>query len=225
VGSGFPILTFAPGGLRSSVAFWEKAPFNPMRELVAGHRVIAMDQRNAGQSRAPIRSSDGWAEYAADHVALLDHLGIDRCHVLGMCIGGAFALRLALTAPRRVARVVLLQPIGFSGTNRETFFGLFDDWAREVTGRHEVTAEALTGFREHLYGGDFVFSVSRDDVRRCAAPLLVLRGNDQYHPAAISEEVARLAPRGELVESWKGDDLANAVDRIRSFLREDEPTQ
>ncbi len=75
-GSGYPILLFAPGGMRSSIEFWHQSPFDPTVELAKDFRVIAMDQRNAGQSRAPISASDGWETYAEDHVALLDHLGI-----------------------------------------------------------------------------------------------------------------------------------------------------
>jgi pimeloyl-ACP methyl ester carboxylesterase len=219
-GSGFPVLLFAPGGMRSSIPFWDRAPFHPVRELAAQHRVVAMDQRNAGASRAPVRASDGWDTYAADHVALLDHLGIARCHVLGGCIGGAFALRLATSAPDRVGALVLQQPIGFSGTNRDAFHKIYDEWAAELLrARPDVTAEALAGMRAHLYGGDFVFSVSPRDVERCAAPMLVLRGDDVYHPAEISEAVARLAPRAELVPRWKeGNDVARAVERVKSFL-------
>ena len=220
-GSGFPVLLFAPGGMRSSIEYWDKSPYHPVRELSPEHRVVAMDQRNAGQSRGPVRATDGWSTYASDHVALLDHLGIDRCHVLGGCIGGAFALRLAASAPSRVGAIVLQQTIGFSGANRDAFHRMFDGWATEMTrDRPDVTADALAGMKERLYGGDFTFSVSRDDVRRCAAPLLVLRGNDLYHPAEISEEIARIAPRAELVASWKeGDDLARAVSRVKAFLR------
>jgi hypothetical protein len=66
-----------------------------------------------------------------------------------------------------------------------------------------------------------VFSVSRESLAACPVPLLVLRGNDVYHPAPISEEIVRLAPRAELVHDWKtGDDLARAVARVRSFLSE-----
>src|SRR5689334_10744420 len=120
-GSGPAVLLFAPGGMRSAIALWERAPFHPVRELSDGFRVIAMDQRNAGRSRAPVHASDDWRTYAADHLALLDELGVVRCSVLGMCIGGAFCLILAVAAPERVAAAVLEQPIGFDGTNRGAF--------------------------------------------------------------------------------------------------------
>jgi len=73
-GSGYPILLFAPGGMRSSIDFWHQSPFDPTVELAKDFRVIAMDQRNAGQSRAPITAADGWDSYAADHVALLGRM-------------------------------------------------------------------------------------------------------------------------------------------------------
>src|SRR5262249_50319688 len=85
-GRGFPILTFAPAGLQSIIDVWNgpSAPVNPTTEFAGSFRVIAMDQRNAGgQSRAPITAQDGWHTYAADHIALLDHLRIDRCHLYG----------------------------------------------------------------------------------------------------------------------------------------------
>ncbi len=219
-GSGYPVLLLAPGGMRSSIAFWDRAPFHPVRELAGQFRVVAMDQRNAGQSRAPVDASDDWRTYTSDHVALLDHLGIERCHVLGGCIGGAFGLSLMAVAPARVTAAVLLQPIGLGADNRTVFLALFDGWAEElVRSRRDVAAEALAGLRANLFSGDFVFSVSRDDVRRSVAPVLVLRGDDIYHPSATSEEIARIAPHGELVSSWKeGDDVARAVSRVKAFL-------
>ncbi|HKF28180.1 MAG TPA: alpha/beta hydrolase, partial [Candidatus Binataceae bacterium] len=102
-GSGFPILLFAPGGMRSSIEFWSKSPFDPTRELAGDFRVIAMDQRNAGQSRAPLSASNGWHSYTADHLALLDHLMIDRCHVMGGCIGGSYSLGAIQAAPNRIS--------------------------------------------------------------------------------------------------------------------------
>jgi pimeloyl-ACP methyl ester carboxylesterase len=224
-GTGYPVLLFAPGGMRSSIAWWARAPFHPVRELAAELRLVALDQRNAGDSRGPVTASDGWPTYASDHAALLDHLGIDRCHILGGCIGGSFGLRLIANEPARVSAAVLQQPIGLAGDNRSAFYGLFDNWGEELArDRPDVTPEALAGLKANLYGGDFVFSVTRDDVRQCPVPLLVLRGNDVYHPAEISEEIARLAPRAELVRSWKeGDDVTRAVACVRAFFEANTP--
>src|SRR5260370_4139963 len=87
-GQGFPILTFAPAGLASVIGVWSQpsAPINPTTEFAANYRVIAMDQRNAGgQSRAPIAAQHSWDAYTPDHLALLDHLPIDRCHSSHPC--------------------------------------------------------------------------------------------------------------------------------------------
>jgi pimeloyl-ACP methyl ester carboxylesterase len=220
-GEGPPLLLFAPGGMRSALSFWERAPFDPIRALSPRFRVIAMDQRNAGQSRAPVHAGDGWATYESDQVALLDHLKIDRCHLLGMCIGSAFALRLIASHPARVRSAVLEQPIGFDGANRPLFQQMFDGWAEElVRSRADVTAEALAGMKANFYDRDFAYSVTRDEVRRIQTPLLVLRGDDPYHPAAISDEIARIAPHAELVPSWKsGPEVEQALARVRSFLQ------
>jgi pimeloyl-ACP methyl ester carboxylesterase len=49
-GTGFPMLALAPGGMRSSVPLWEMAAINPLTAYAGQYRMIAMDQRNAGQS-------------------------------------------------------------------------------------------------------------------------------------------------------------------------------
>ena len=51
-GEGFPVLLFAPGGMRSASGFWKNSPWNPVAELSDRFRVISMDQRNAGKSTA-----------------------------------------------------------------------------------------------------------------------------------------------------------------------------
>jgi pimeloyl-ACP methyl ester carboxylesterase len=219
-GQGFPLVLFAPGGMRSSIAFWQRAPFDPIRELASDFRVIAMDQRNAGQSIAPIGPDDGWQSYSADHVALLDHLEVSKCHLLGGCIGGSFCLGLMHAAPERVASAVLQQPIGSSPDNRDVFYALFDDWAKGIAPRHpNLPPEAWQAFRERMYGGDFVFNVSPEFVRSIVVPLLVLMGNDIYHPSATSRQIAALAPRGQLVERWKEPELVpETVRTVREFL-------
>jgi pimeloyl-ACP methyl ester carboxylesterase len=219
-GEGFPVLLFAPGGMRSSIPFWEQSPWNPIAELAGDFRVIAMDQRNAGRSRAPVRAGDGWHVYTDDHVALLDHLGIERCHVLGGCIGGPYCLGLMRAAPERVAAAVLQQSIGRSEDNRQAFYDMFDSWAEELKqSQPGVSEESWHGFRSSMYDGDFVFNVSRDFVRDCQVPMLVLLGNDLYHPPQTSREIVELAPNAELIERWKEPDvLAETAQRVREFL-------
>jgi len=218
-GSGFPVLLLAPGGMRSAIPFWQNAGWDPLTALSDGFRVIAMDQRNAGESRAPVHASDGWQSYTGDQLALLDHLGVDRFLAVGMCIGGPFGLGLAQQAPERLAGAVLFQPIGLDD-NREAFFEMFDGWGRELLEtRDDVDADALAGLRQNLFGGDFLFNVSRDFVRQCRTPLLLLCGHDLYHPESVSREIAGLAPAVEFIEHWKEEpERSAAMARVRQFL-------
>lgn len=223
-GSGFPVLLFAPGGMKSAIPFWEHSPWNPIETLSPHFRVVAMDQRNAGRSSAPIRAEDGWQSYAADHIALLDHLGIERCHVLGGCIGGPYCLGAIEAASTRIASAVLQQPIGLDD-NREAFHQMFDAWAAELReGRPEVDPAAWTSFRSNMYDGEFVFNVSRDFVSACATPLLILMGDDLYHPQSTSREIAALAPDATLIEHWKEPEHVEATRRsVVEFLQKHTP--
>ena len=127
-GEGYPILLIAPGGMRSAVSFWQGSEWNPITTLAPHFRVIAMDQRNAGQSKGPVSGNDGWHSYTEDQLALLDHLGIEKAHVLGGCIGGPYAFGLMQAAPDRITAAVLQQSIGFDGTNRPLMYDMFDSW-------------------------------------------------------------------------------------------------
>ena len=191
--------------MRSSIEFWERAPFDPRRELGSEFRVIAMDQRNAGRSRAPITSDDGWDDYARDHLALLDHLGIERCHLMGGCIGSSFCLGVIQAAPERVSAAVLQNPIGLD-ENRGVFFEMFDGWAAAMKKRDpDLDEQSLAAFRHRMYGEDFTFNVTRDFVGGVTTPLLILAGDDQYHPT-----VGREGDRGAGAECRAGDGVEGA---------------
>ena len=224
-GDGFPILLFAPGGMRSASGYWKNSPWNPVSELSDAFRVIGMDQRNAGKSSAPVSADDGWHTYTADHIALLDHLEIERCHVIGGCIGGPYCMGLIQAAPERVASAVLQQTIGYSGQNRQAFYEMFDGWKQEIADRHPAMSEDdWNAFRSNMYDGDFLFNVDRDFLRSCATPLLVLLGNDLYHPEVTSREVAALAPNAELIEIWSEPEVVgDTVKRVRAFLEANTP--
>lgn len=230
-GGGFPLFLFAPGGMHSVAVMWKHRPgapdetlpwIDPTTALAGDFRVVSMDQRNAGESTGDVTASDGWHTYTGDHLALMDHLGFDRVHAMGGCIGSSYALALCASAPGRVAAAVLQNPIGLSAHNRKNFIDMFDSWASDMRSDRGVDAEALESFRENLFGGDFVFSVTRDFVRSCPVPLLVLPGNDEFHPRAVAEEIVDLAPRAELLDGWAGN-RASTAEKIRSFLLENTP--
>src|SRR5690349_2258403 len=196
-GTGFPILTFAPAGVKSTIAVWSQpsAPINPMTEFTDKFRVIVMDQRNAGgKSRAPITAKDGWHSYTADHIAVLDHLKIDRCHLYGQCIGGSFIMSLLKMQPRRVVSAVLAQPIGRVGPLKPGRAARFDEWAKGLTDHLEATDQVMDAVYRNMYAPGFLYAVDREFVKNCKTPCLVLAGNDEAHPYPISEETAKLLP-------------------------------
>ena len=226
-GQGFPLLAFAPAGLQSVIDVWNRpsAPINPTTEFAAHFRVIAMDQRNAGgRSHAPITAQDGWHSYAADHIALLDHLGIDQCHLYGQCIGGPFILSLLKAQPQRIACAVLAQPIGRVGPRGPGRSANFEAWTKTLQDHPEATAQVLEAFHQNLYGPGFAYSVDRAFVASCQTPCLVLAGNDVPHPYPIAEETAKLLPNSEFIAEWKeGAPLAAAKVRIKDFLTKHTP--
>ena len=227
VGEGIPILLFAPGGMRSAIDFWQYSPWQPIETLKSKYRVIAMDQRNAGRSRAPITATDGWQSYCDDHIALLDYLDIDKVHLIGGCIGGPYCFGVMQAAPQRVLSAVIQQSIGYDGQNREAFYQMFDSWADQLKVRPEyqqIEDSVWQSFRSNMYDRDFVFSVDGEFISQSQTPLLVLMGNDVYHPEVTSREIARLSPNAQLIEAWKeGEDLTNMLSALDQFLSTHHP--
>ena len=181
--------------------------------------MVSVRRRNAGRSRTRIDGSDDWHIYAADHLALADHLGLDRFHVMGGCIGASFCLTLCELASGRVTAAVLQNPIGHAD-NRDVFHNLVQTWAKGIREeRPEIDADTLNKFGDNMFGGDFVFSVTREFVRQCKTPLLVMPSDDPPHPKVIGDEIAELAPNAEVLRQWKGPEhLHTAIDRVTQFL-------
>jgi pimeloyl-ACP methyl ester carboxylesterase len=226
-GRGYPVLLFAPGFLSSRIERWSTNParpgvpqdwLDPVAALQDEFRLVALDVRNAGSSRARVTERDDWTTYAADHLALLDHLGITRCHVMGACIGVSFALSLVAARPGLVTSLVLQNPIGLSPENRAALDHEFELWRQEVSGWPNIDPAVLPAFGRNMFGGDFIFSVTPRFVRECTLPMLLMPGNDLVHPAVVSDELAR-APNVEILAPWKSVALReDAMRRVREFL-------
>ena len=73
---------------------------------------------------------------------------------------------------------------------------------------------------DQMWGGDFVFNVSREFVRTVKTPMLILAGNDNFHPAPISQEIHSLAPSAGYIEDWKEPEVVTeTVRRVREVTR------
>jgi pimeloyl-ACP methyl ester carboxylesterase len=231
-GSGFPLLCIAGGGLNSSIAGLATSAFNPMEEFKDEYRCIASDLRNSnrGQSSGPLEIDRPWDSYTDDHLGLMDHLGIDKFFVLGFCVGGPLIWNLLKRAPDRVAAAVLAQPSGSLPEKRDLFYeGNMTGWGPELVKRRpDITMEMVDKFLTKMYRNnpDFVISVTRDFVRQCQTPVLILPDDIEAHPYAVAMEAAMLAPKAEVsMFPWKEpkERIPLAVRQIRSFLRAHRP--
>lgn len=229
-GAGFPLLLIPGGGLNSTIGGLTGAgsPFNPIEEFKSEYRCIVSDLRNAngGQSSGPLEIDRPWDAYTDDHIGLMDHLRIDRFMVLGFCIGGPFIWNLLERAPDRVVAAVLAQPSGFRPDMPDLFYNNnMKGWGPDLVKRQPgITMEMVDRFLTRMYrtGADFVLTVTRDFVRTCQTPLLILPDDIPAHPYAVAMEAAMLAPKAEVsIYPWKEpkERIPLAVRHIRSFLR------
>ncbi len=232
-GSGFPLLLIAGGGLNgSTIANIDRGnPFNVVEAFRDEFRCIYADLRNSsGQSTGPIEVDRPWDSHTDDHIGLMDHLGIDRFMVLGFCIAGPFIWNLIKRAPNRVVAAVPVQPAGFRAELPNSLYeSQTNGWASSVVERNPdftaaMTDQFLTGmFRNNP---DFVFTVTRDFVRACQTPVLVLPDDSAGHSYVAAIESAMLAPNGQLsMYPWKDtpEKIPLAVRHVRSFLLSHRP--
>lgn len=135
-GSGFPVVFIH--GLAGDHTAW-----TPQLEAFrANHRVVAFDNRGAGQSTQidePVSTED----LARDTLGLMDALQIDRAHVVGRSMGGSIGQHMALLAPERVHTLTMcasfakLDPLGVRVlTNMREVLEWRGDWADHA--RHSV---------------------------------------------------------------------------------------
>jgi len=233
-GTGFPLLVIPGGGLNSTIAaLINSHPFNPIEEFKNEFRVITADLRNAnaGESTGPLEVERPWDAYTDDHIGVMDHLGIDKFMVLGFCIGGPFIWNLLERAPNRVVAAVTAQPSGFRPEQPELFFNNnMTGWGPELVKRRpDVTMQTVERFLTRMYktNSDFVFTVTRDFVRQCQTPVLVMPDDIPAHPLAVAMEVVMLAPKSEVsIYPWKEppERIPIAVRQVRSFLKAHRPT-
>ena len=233
VGTGVPLLLIPGGGLNATMSFvTDQGPFNAIETFKGEYRCITMDLRNAagGQSSGPLEVDRPWDSYTDDQLGLMDHLGIDKFLVMGFCIGGPFIWNLLKRAPARVLAAVLAQPSGSRPEMRDLFYNNnMAGWGPALCARRpEITLPMVEMFLTRMYrtNPDFVFTVTRDFVRACRTPIMILPDDVPAHPYAVAMESARLAPNAQVsLYPWKDppDLIPLAVRHISTFLKANRP--
>jgi pimeloyl-ACP methyl ester carboxylesterase len=156
----------------------------------------------------------------------MDHLGIDQFFYMGYCIGGCFAGKLMQRAPDRVVAAVFCQSVGHRPEDPTVMYRhSAENWGPDFLKRRpDVSPDMLERYFHNLYAAqpDFLYSVSRDFMRTCQTPILVLPDDIPSHPLQTSIDVASLAPNAEItVYPWKEPAALKqrTIDRVRRFLQ------
>jgi pimeloyl-ACP methyl ester carboxylesterase len=115
IGSGPPLLMYAPGGFDATVEKWSTlgvySRIKLLDHLPKRFTCIAFDRRECGQSGGRVEPV-GWQSYVTQGKALLDHLKIDRAHLIGGCTGVSCVIAFSVAHPQRVASQILWWPVG-----------------------------------------------------------------------------------------------------------------
>jgi pimeloyl-ACP methyl ester carboxylesterase len=221
-GRGAPVVLLH--GLTGSTARHWEGPGVIAALEAAGYRAIAMDCRGHGQSGKPHETNQYGLEMVQDVVRLLDHLHIDRAHLVGYSMGGIIANQVLVRYPDRLRTVTLLGA-GWQGDDLATIAtqmnAMADGFAKKdaswlvgaVTGgqntmkKEEIDAmnAALFARNDHealaaaTRGLIPLYDVSRERLRATKVPVLGIVGDQDGFNLEPTKLMATIVPKMEVV--------------------------
>jgi len=186
LGSGPPLLMYAPGGFDATVEKWTTlgvyARIKPLDHLSRKYTCIVFDRRECGQSGGRVERVT-WGHYVAQGKGLLDHLNIKRAHLMGGCMGCSPVVAFGVAYPEAVLSMVLYWPVGGAKyrINGQQRFAQHVAFVQQH-GLAEVIALATgsgKSFGEDPRGGPWASVIRRD---RAFAESYARQDVDQYKP-------------------------------------------
>ena len=226
-GTGEPVVLIH--GWMADSSMWGRDPSGNTKLNTArseGFQLIALDCRGHGQSDKPHDQKQYGAEMAADVVRLLDHLKIEKAHLIGYSMGAFIAGKVAATHPKRVLSVVyggqapLVAGMKSSGSSEVDIFAKAVDEGRDLgsyiiavmpAGRPKPTEAQASAMAKLMFGGKDVkafaaagrsfkdLEVTPKQLRKCKAPVLFIHGgNESDYVKDRVAAVRKLLGRGEL---------------------------
>lgn len=209
-------------GWMSDSGMWGRLDTNPAAKE---YQLIALDLRGHGKSDKPHDATKYDAEVAADVIRLLDHLKIEKAHLVGYSSGSFVAGKVAATYPNRVRSVVFGGQAPIIGEVKESDFSEVELFAKLVDEgkdlgayilavspeESKLTNEQAKAIAKFAYAGKDVnafaaagrgykkLAVTEEDLKRCKAPMLFIHGGNESDHVKSKVAAARKAlGRGEL---------------------------
>jgi pimeloyl-ACP methyl ester carboxylesterase len=169
LGSGPPLLMYAPGGFDATVEKWSTlgvyARIKPLDHLSRKYTCIVFDRRECGQSGGRVERVT-WGHYVAQGKGLLEHLGIERAHLMGGCMGCSPVVAFGVAYPEAVLSMVLYWPVGGAKyrINGQQRFAQHLAFVQSQGLSEVVTLAASSGksFGEDPLGGPWASVIRRD---------------------------------------------------------------
>jgi 3-oxoadipate enol-lactonase len=188
-GQGEPLLLIMGLGMHSLAWIMQTAA------MAQKFRTIVFDNRGAGRTSAPpgpytIR------QMADDTRGLLDHLGIEKAHIVGVSMGGMIAQELAINYPERVGRLVLMSSLAKQPDGQVADWWLgFGEWAREqgADPRQFLTYTLPWLFTANLLGNTAMVSAAVNQSAMDPYPISTEGFKGQAAAARAHDTVERLA--------------------------------
>jgi len=221
-----PVVLLHGGGPGASA--WSNFGRN-LPAFAAEFRTLMLDQPGFGESDKPAVEGNYFTFAARALASLLDHLGIDKVHLVGNSLGGGTAVRFALNHPDRAAKLVLMGPGGLSlnvfapdpteGVNRLVAFA-----APPGPSKEKMAAFLRTlVFNQKLITDELVDERYKHASTPEALAAMTALGMSFYDPATAEDgmlwrEVHRL--RNEVLLIWGREDRVNPLDGALIALKQ-----
>ncbi len=186
------------------------------RLAAAGYRALALQPRGIGASCGP-EAEPTLQDYAADLWRVVDHIGLQRVHLLGHAFGNRVVRAASTTRPRAVRSLILLAAGGRHAGEPAAWEAMRRCLSPDIAPEDRLEAVALALFAPGndatAWRSGWYPEVAREQVRAAKrtevdswwaggdAPLLVIQGlEDRLAPPENGRELARSRPRTHLRE-------------------------
>lgn len=216
-GSGIPIL-LVHGWMGDSSMWGNDGAGNTKLKALPGYQVIAIDCRGHGKSEKPHDPGKYGIEMALDVVRLLDHLKIQKAHMIGYSMGAFVVGNIAATHPERVISAIyggqapIIKGAGSTGSNEVDIFAKAVEDGKGLgpyiiavspSDKPKPTFEQANAIAKFLYGTKDVkafavagqslgeLAVSAEDLKKCKLPTLFIYGGEESAYVKNSVAAAR----------------------------------